>query len=200
VFKRSDDVLIAQALSGKKSAWLALVQRYEKSIFNYALRMVNNHADAMDLMQDIFVALFRNLHTFRAESPFKGWLFKIAHYRCIEFYRKKRPMQSLDDVPEQLDEHSNDCPERMLVEQQQSSELLQAMQRLPIKQKLVVELKFFQQCTFDDIAQQLGISTNTAKSQLYSALDKLKLFLPANLLEKTAMQVSSDNSSEVNHV
>lgn len=200
MFKRSDDVLITQALAGKKSAWIALVKRYEKSIFNYALRMVNNHADAMDLMQDIFVALFRNLHTFRAESPFKGWLFKIAHYRCIEFYRKKRPMQSLDDVPEPLDEYSNECPEQLLVDQQQNSVLMQAMQRLPIKQKLVVELKFFQQCTFEDIAQQLGISTNTAKSQLYSALDKLKLFLPASLLENTAIQVGIDKSSEANHV
>jgi len=194
VFKRSDDVLISQALAGKKSAWVALVKRYEKGIYNYALRMVNNQADAMDLMQDVFVALYRNLHTFRAESPFKGWLFKIAHYRCIEYYRKKRPMQSLDDTPEQIDEEASDCPEQGLFAQQQSSVLIKIMQKLPTKQKLVVELKFFQECTFDDIAQQLGISTNTAKSQLYSALDKLKLFLEAEAQE-TKM-----NRSEVDHV
>ena len=194
MFKRSDDVLISQALAGKKSAWVALVKRYEKGIYNYALRMVNNHADAMDLMQDVFVALYRNLHTFRAESPFKGWLFKIAHYRCIEYYRKKRPMQSLDDTPEQIDEESSDCPEQELFAKQQSSVLIKIIQKLPIKQKLVVELKFFQECTFDDIAQQLGISTNTAKSQLYSALDKLKLFLETEALE-THM-----NTSEADHV
>ncbi len=194
MFKRSDDVLISQALAGKKSAWVSLVKRYEKGIYNYALRMVNNHADAMDLMQDIFVALFRNLHTFRAESPFKGWLYKIAHYRCIEYYRKKRPMQSLDDTPEQVDEESADCPEQTLFAQQQSSVLIKIIQKLPTKQKLVVELKFFQQCTFDDIAQQLGISTNTAKSQLYSALDKLKLFLEAEALE------ANMNTNEVDHV
>ena len=194
MFKRSDDVLITQALSGKKSAWIALVKRYEKGIYNYALRMVNNHADAMDLMQDIFVALFRNLHTFRAESPFKGWLFKIAHYRCIEYYRRKRPMQSLDDVPEQESEESDDCPEQALFAQQQSSVLIKIMQKLPIKQKLVVELKFFQQCTFDDIAQQLGISTNTAKSQLYSALDKLKFFFETEALEQNVY------NSEIDHV
>jgi len=194
VFKRSDDVLISQALSGKKSAWVSLVKRYEKGIYNYALRMVNNHADAMDLMQDIFIALFRNLHTFRAESPFKGWLFKIAHYRCIEYYRRKRPMQSLDDVPEQESEQSDDCPEQALFTQQQSSALIKTMQKLPIKQKLVVELKFFQQCTFDDIAQQLGISTNTAKSQLYSALDKLKLYI------ETEEREQNINTSEADHV
>jgi len=177
VFERSDDVLIAQALKGKKSAWVALVKRYEKGLYNYALRMVNNQADAMDLMQDTFVAVFKNLQTFRGDSPFKGWLFKVAHYRCLEFYRRKRPMSSIDDVPEQEDEENSLCPEQELFSKQQSSELVNAMQSLPIKQKLVVELKFFQQCTFEDIAQQLGISTNTAKSQLYTGLEKLKVKL-----------------------
>ena len=103
-------------------------------------------------------------------------------------------MQSLDDVPEQMDEQSDDCPEQALFVKQQNSVLIKTMQKLPIKQKLVVELKFFQQCTFDDIAQQLGISTNTAKSQLYSALDKLKLYLEAEALEQNF------NTSEVDHV
>ena len=174
MFERSDDTLVKQALKGKKSAWITLVQRYEKNLYNYTLRMVSNSDDALDLMQDIFMAVFRNLSTFRGESPFKGWLFKIAHYRCIEFYRRKKPSQSLDDTPEQQGEECQTCPEYLMASSQQAQELHQAMQFLPFNQKIVVEMKFFQQFTFDDIAQQLGISTNTAKSRLYSALDKLK--------------------------
>jgi RNA polymerase sigma-70 factor (ECF subfamily) len=174
VFERSDETLVKQALKGKKSAWVALVKRYEKNLYNYTLRMVSNPADAMDLMQDVFVAVFRNLSTFRGDSPFKGWMFKIAHYRCIEFYRRKRPTQSLDDHPEQFDEASDECPEYLAVSGQQANALHKALQTLPINQKLVVELKFFQHCTFDDIAKQLGISVNTVKSRLYSGLDKLK--------------------------
>jgi RNA polymerase sigma-70 factor (ECF subfamily) len=174
VFKRSDETLVKQALKGKKSAWVALVKRYEKNLYNYTLRMVSNPADAMDLMQDVFVAVFRSLSTFRGDSPFKGWLFKIAHYRCIEFYRRKRPTQSLDDFPELFDETTSDCPEYHAVSGQQATALHLALQILPVNQKLVVELKFFQHCTFDEIAQQLGISVNTVKSRLYSGLDKLK--------------------------
>jgi len=174
VFERSDDTLIKQALKGKKSAWIALVKRYEKNLYNYCLRMVSNPDDALDLMQDIFVAVFRGLANFRGDSPFKGWLFRIAHYRCIEYYRRKKPMQSLDDAPEQEDESVEVCPEQQLHSGQQANALHKAMQSLPVNQKLVVELKFFQQCTFEDIAHQLGISTNTVKSRLYSALDKLK--------------------------
>ncbi len=174
MFERSDETLVKQALNGKKSAWVTLVKRYEKKLYNYTLRMVSNPADAMDLMQDVFVAVFRNLSTFRGDSPFKGWMFKIAHYRCIEYYRRKKPTQSLDDVPEQVDESSDECPEHHAVSGQQATALHKAIKTLPINQKLVVELKFFQHCTFDDIAKQLGISVNTVKSRLYSGLDKLK--------------------------
>jgi len=177
VFERSDETLVRQALAGKKSAWVTLVKRYEKNLFNYTMRMVGNRDDAMDLMQDVFVAVFRNLPSFRGDSPFKGWLFKIAHYRCIEFYRRKRPTQSLDDVPEHEEEDSNECPESMILLGQQASEVHKAMQKLPINQKIVVELKFFQHATFEDISFQLGISVSTAKSRLYSALDKLKNYL-----------------------
>lgn len=174
MFERSDETLVKQALKGKKSAWVVLVKRYEKNLYNYTLRMVSNPDDALDLMQDVFVAVFRNLASFRGESPFKGWLFKIAHYRCIEFYRRKKPTQSLDDAPQLEEQSSEGCPELYLLSGQQASLLNKAMQTLPINQKLVVELKFFQYCTFDEISQQLGISINTVKSRLYTALDKLK--------------------------
>ena len=101
-------------------------------------------------------------------------MFLCKNYRCIEFYRRKRPTQSLDDHPEQFDEASDECPEYLAVSGQQANALHKALQTLPINQKLVVELKFFQHCTFDDIAKQLGISVNTVKSRLYSGLDKLK--------------------------
>ena len=174
MFERSDETLEKQALKGKKSAWVTLVKRYEKNLYNYTLRMVSNPDDALDLMQDVFMAVFRNLASFRGDSPFKGWLFKIAHYRCIEFYRRKKPTQSLDDAPEQQEQSDDTCPEAHFFSGQQASLLKKAMQTLPVNQKLVVELKFFQHCTFDDISKQLGVSVNTVKSRLYSALDKLK--------------------------
>jgi len=175
VFEKSDETLVKQALSGKKSAWIKLVKRYEKGLYNYALRMVSNREDAMDLMQDVFLAVYRNLASYRAESPFKGWLFKIAHYRCIEFYRRRKPVQSLEDHFEQgYEEEDIECPEHIALQGQRAQEIHKAMACLPVEQKAIVELKFFQHQTFDQIAVQLGISSNTAKSRLYSALNKLK--------------------------
>jgi RNA polymerase sigma-70 factor (ECF subfamily) len=180
VFERSDETLVKQALKGSKTAWISLVKRYESGIYNYTLRMVANREDARDLMQDIFIAVFRNLASYRGDAKFKNWLFRIAHYRCIEFYRRKKPTESLDDTPEISAQAEDACPEYSFKQSQQSLALVSAMQGLPVNQRTVVELKFFQHFTFEEIAEQLGISINTAKSRLYSALDKLKGQLEVN--------------------
>ncbi|WP_371377310.1 RNA polymerase sigma factor [Thalassotalea aquiviva] len=177
MFERNDEALIKKALNGSKSAWISLVKRYEKPLYNYAFRMVSNREDALDLMQDIFVAVFRNLSSFRGDSKFKSWLFRIAHYRCIEFYRRKKSTLSLDDEPEMEAQKHQSCPEHSTFQARQSSDLVDAMGRLPINQRTVVELKFFQHFTFEEISEQLGVSINTVKSRLYTALDKLKITL-----------------------
>lgn len=175
MFEKSDEQLIQKALCGNSRAWMSLIKRYEKQLYNYALRMTGSSDDALDLMQEIFLSVFRNLSSYQGTGSFRGWMFKIAHYRCIEFYRRKKPNQGLDDVPEAV--CSLDGPEDLTHTTQSNNQLAKAMQSLPLSQKAVVELKFFGQFTFDEIAQQLGISTNTAKSRLYSALTKLKILL-----------------------
>ena len=175
MFEKSDEQLITQALQGNKHAWLSLLKRYEKLIYNYGMRMTGKNEDALDLMQEVFISVFRNLSTYRGEGSFKSWMFRIAHFRCIEFYRRKRPTQGLDDAPEPIsDELSH---EQQLSSGEENAKLIHAMQQLSLAQKAVVELKFFGHFTFDEIAVQTGISVNTAKSRLYSALEKLKTIL-----------------------
>lgn len=175
MFEKTDEQLISRALKGNKAAWLSLLKRYEKQIYNYGIRMTGNKDDALDLMQEVFISVFRNLANYRGEGSFKAWTFRIAHFRCVEFYRRKRPMQGLEDSPEPISEQL--CPEQNVASGQENRQLGNAMQALPLAQKAVVELKFFGQFTFEEIAQQLGISTNTAKSRLYSALEKLKTLM-----------------------
>ena len=175
MFEKTDEQLIAKALKGNKQAWLNLLKRYEKQIYNYGMRMTGKNEDALDLMQEVFISVFRNLSTFRNEGSFKSWMFRIAHFRCIEFYRRKKPMQGLDDTPEIESEESSVADS--IHTDQENKQLISAMQRLPLAQKSVVELKFFGQFTFDEIAEQTGISANTAKSRLYGALDKLKILM-----------------------
>ncbi len=175
MFEKSDEQLITKALQGNKQAWLSLLKRYEKPIYNYGMRMTGKNEDALDLMQEVFISVFRNLASYRNEGSFKSWLFRIAHFRCIEFYRRKKPTQGLDDTPEiESNEISADAS---IHTSQENKQLISAMQQLPLAQKAVVELKFFGQFTFDEIAEQTGISANTAKSRLYGALEKLKTLM-----------------------
>ena len=175
MFEKRDEQLIEQALKGNKKAWFALIKRYETGIYQYGIRMTGTPHDAADLMQDIFIAVFKSLSNFRGDGSFKAWLYRIAHFRCIEFYRRKRPDTPLEDSEELSCERPT--PEHSLMSDITSQSLTNAMQRLPLTQRAVIELKFFGQFTFEEIAEQLGLSSNTVKSRLYSALSKLKLDL-----------------------
>ncbi|GAC35036.1 RNA polymerase sigma factor [Paraglaciecola polaris] len=181
MFEKSDEQLIKKAQKGHKKSWMSLLKRYEKPIYHYGLRMTGNNEDALDLLQEVFISVFRNLSSYRGEGSFKGWLFRIAHYRCIEFYRRKRPTQGLDDAPEIP---SDAAPAEQHIEHtQRNAQLISAMQQLPLAQKSVVELKFFGHFTFEEIAQQTGMSVNTAKSRLYGALVKLKTLMEVDYVE-----------------
>lgn len=171
---QSDDRLISRALAGSSGAWTGLVQRYERRIYNYALRMVGHPEDALDLAQEVFMAVHRNLATFRGESTFASWLFRIANYRCTDFLRRRRMLAPLDEVGELLDDNGFSDPAVNAGAMSTNELLTHAMQSLPPEQRVVVELKFFQHFTFEEIAGQLGISPNTAKTRLYTALRKLQ--------------------------
>lgn len=169
----TDKALVAKALKNNKTAWLKLVKRYEGLVYNYALRMVSHPEDARDLMQDVFVSVFRGLASWRGDASFKTWLMIIANRRCIEFYRRRKDWGSSDEL-ESVESSAGDHPDNVYQLHQQGRHLVAAMQELPEEQRLVVELKFYQHLTLDAIGQQLGVSTNTVKSRLYAAVDKLK--------------------------
>lgn len=179
MFAPSDERLIKRALENNKQAWLQLVKRYEGLVYNYALRMLSNRDDAMDLMQDVFVSVFRNLGGWRGECSFKNWLMTIAHHRCIEHYRRRRDYHSDDELDDQASDADWDNPERIYAGQQRGQQLIRAMQQLPLEQRQIVELKFFQHLKLQDIATQLDIPLNTVKSRLYSAVSKLQELVEA---------------------
>ena len=175
-----DAALIAAALNGSSRAWEKLVKRYEPRIYNQGLRLLGNSTDAMDLMQEVFLGVYRNLHRFRGDARFSSWLFRIAHNKAVDLNRRKRILSAgtagLDDGPEldsYPDEPGNE-PHQHIQRQQQNGQLLSMLARLPFSQRLVLELKIYQSQTFEEIAGMQGISVNTAKTRFYTALRKLK--------------------------
>ena len=178
-----DEALIAAALYGSALAWEKLVRRYESKIYNHGLRLMGNSSDAMDLMQEVFLGVYRNLHRFRGDAKFSSWIFRIAHNKAIDINRRKRltttqirtsdqeELAFLDLVPGE----TNIEPDNMVSEQQRNRQVISMLAKLPLEQRLVVELKMFQSQTFEEIANLQDISVNTAKTRFYTALKKLKV-------------------------
>ena len=168
----SDERLVKRAIDGSQAAWHGLIRRYDRRLYNYAYRIVGNPDDATDMLQEILVAVHRNLATWRGDGSFPAWLFRIAAYRCTDYLRRRRHFDDIDAHPEL--ETSQSGPEQFAELASINQKLVAAMAQLPTDQRIVIELKFFQQFTFDDIAQQLSISANTAKTRLYTGLRKLR--------------------------
>ena len=173
IAQKTDEQLIKSALAGSESAWRSLVKKYETRLYNHALRMVGNNEDALDLLQDVLLSVYRNLENFRGEAPFSAWIFRIATFRCTDHLRRKKP-QTTELAEEIPDDSSTSNPVSGFETVRSNAEIVRMLARLPRDQRHVVELKFFQNFTFEEIAAQLGISSNTAKSRLYAALKKLK--------------------------
>lgn len=176
-----DEALIAAALNGSTYAWEKLVKRYETQIFNYGVRLTGNSSDAMDLMQEVFMGVYRNLHRFRGDAKFSSWIFRIAHNKAVDMNRRRRLLSNQlrinDDEFDILDILPGDTgnePDEKLGTQQQNGKITRMLARLSLEQRLVVEFKVFQSLTFDEIAVMQDISTNTVKTRFYTALKKLK--------------------------
>lgn len=184
MFKRSDENLIAKALNGDQHAWQQLVNRHQSALFYFGLRLLGSPEDAHDLLQDVLMVLCRNLGQYRGDSSFKSWLFGIANYRAMDMLRRRK-FSEHDDALADLPDDTPALPEQLVAVQQQQ-QVQQQLRMLPMEQRLVVELKFYQQFTFDEIASQLAVSTNTVKSRFYAALDKMRLQLESDHVEQSA--------------
>ena len=177
-----DEALIAAALNGSAYAWEKLVKRYESRIYNHGLRLTGNSSDAMDLMQEVFLGVYRNLHRFRGDAKFSSWIFRIAHNKAVDLNRRKRLLQtqsrtSNQDEGDLLDTMPGEKryePDQELGKQEQNRQVTAMLAALPLQQRLIVELKVFQSLTFEEIADMQDISANTAKTRFYAALKKLK--------------------------
>ena len=176
-----DEALIAAALAGSPHAWEKLVKRYESRVFNQGLRLMGNPSDAMDLLQEVFLGVYRNLHRFRGDAKFSSWLFRIAHNKAIDLSRRKRLLAGTPlnaereaDPLESLLADRQQEPEISLMHSQLNRRIVERLGQLPLAQRLVVELKVFQSMTFEEIADMQDISENTAKTRFYAALKKLK--------------------------
>jgi len=166
------------AKEGSEKAMTFLMERYRKSLLSMIFKMVRNQDDADDLTMETFAKAFRNLHRFEAKFAFSTWLFKIGSNHTIDFLRQKRlrttslSYQYNDGKGENftIDVASGDRnPEQDLLRNQKHEQLRSIVEQLPAKYQTLVQMKYFEELSIEEIQQRLGIPENTVKIQLFRA-------------------------------
>jgi RNA polymerase sigma-70 factor, ECF subfamily len=176
---------VSASQKGDTLAFNRLVLKWERPIYNLTLRMLQDPAEAEEATQDVFMAAFKSIRRFRQDARFSTWLYRIAVNHCITRLRRRPPgvHYSLDDssdsAPLSARLTARDSQEGDFFRFESQKKVRSALAFLPGDQRAVVELKFFQELTFEEIAAVVEAPLSTVKSRLYSGLEMLKVRLGA---------------------
>lgn len=176
-----DFTLVEAALAGEEKAFAKLMSRYKDAIYFMLLKMVNNKNDAEDLTIEAFGKAFKNLHQYSPHYAFSTWLFKIATNNCIDFLRKRRGVYvSIENNQENGDNDppiklrsTDPDPEEKLIRIQKAFLMRKIVHRLKPRYRNLVELRYFREYSYEEIAKELNLPLGTVKAQLFRAREML---------------------------
>jgi len=178
-----DYQLVRRAIDGgDQKAYAELMSRYKDSIYFMLLKMVNNRDDADDLTIEAFGKAFKNIRQYTPDYAFSTWLFKIATNNCIDFIRKKRKLTFSIDKGLETDDggemnidikSTHPDPEEHLMKKQKVLMMRDVVERLKPRYKKLVELRYFQERSYEEIADELKLPLGTVKAQLFRAREFL---------------------------
>jgi len=177
-----DFKLIDRAVGGEEKAYAILMNRYRKSVYHTILKMVRNVDDAEDLTIEAFAKAFRNLPKFKKDYTFSTWLFRIATNNAIDFIRKKKidtfsidsEVSSDDGDNMKIDIRDiNPNPQEETIKQQKAELIREFVTNLPPKYQKLVSLRYFDEMSYEEIAEQINAPLGTVKAQLHRARELL---------------------------
>ena len=167
----ADIALVDRYLRGDMTAFDELMIRYERQIYRVCYRFVENPDDARDLAQEVFIKAFEHLPTFRRESSLKTWLYRIAMNHCINHVKKhQREFVEVTETTGRVDPSVQSDMEM----REQQARFRRLIQRLPPKQKAILEMRVHEQLSYEEIARMSGRSISTIKASVFFALEKLR--------------------------
>jgi len=170
----TDHDLIVRTLAGDANAFGYLVQRHQTGVFNVCYRMMGTTQEAEDMAQEAFIRAYERLHTYDAGRPFGPWLRTVAVNLCLNKLQLVTPkVVPLNDVAELISTPEAENPEAVAVQQEEATRIRTAIGALPAAYRAVIELRHFQGLSYDAIAEQLGLSLATVKSNLFRARKQL---------------------------
>ena len=183
-----DRALIERCMRNDAAAFDEVVSRFKNKVYSYILRMVGSEQDAEDITQEVFIRMYTSLASFRSQASLNTWLFRIASNLCIDHYRRGKKHQNVaysldepidgDDSAQtrELPDTTYD-PYRLLEQGEMSTQIEQALAKMPEKLRSVILLHDIEGLQYDEIAQVVGCPLGTVKSRLFNARTQLRELL-----------------------
>lgn len=180
--------LVERAINGEQKAYAELMDRYRDAIYFMLLKMVNNKSDAEDLTLEAFGKAFKSIRQYTPNYAFSTWLFKIATNNCIDFIRKRKANlisidQNIDDQegssmsPTALLSSGTPDPEERLIKEQNIQLIQDIVAKLKPRYRILVELRYFKEYSYEEISEELNLPLGTVKAQLFRARELLSNIL-----------------------
>ncbi|MGC9151369.1 MAG: RNA polymerase sigma factor [Microbacter sp.] len=177
----SDDELVHSYYAGNQDAFKELLARHQEHVFRYILSIIRNESLANDFFQDTFVKaiLFIKQNRYVHDGRFLQWIMRIAHNIVMDYFRKEQLELSIQHSEKSYDllndiRLADASMEDVLIQAQSENELRALIQLLPQTQKEVVMMRYYQNMSFKEIAEQTGVSINTALGRMRYALTNLR--------------------------
>ena len=187
----TEDTLIAQARAGNKAAFSKLVEKYYQMVYGVSYGVLNSHEDARDAAQEIFLKVFHQIIKFEGKSKFKTWLYRISVNASIDMARKRKPVDSLNEVREGEEEGENEplvrvqdkgpSPRDRLAKDELREVFRQALDQLTPDHRVVLVLREWEELSYEEIAEMLQIDMGTVMSRLFYGRKKLAEILKVRL-------------------
>lgn len=166
----SDRLLVEQTRGGQANAFGELVRRYQTSVYNVCYRVLGDSAEAEDLTQEAFLRAYRRLGSYDIERPFGPWMRRVAANLCLNSLQRRNPPTV--DLDEEFDRDAGGEPrmaEAVADRRAEAERIRGALRVLPPHYRMVIELRHYQDMSYEDIASALGLSLPEVKTRLYRA-------------------------------
>ena len=171
-----DAGLVAECLGGRRDAFDVIVERHRRTVYQVCYRFVNNHEDASDLSQEVFVRGWRGLRNFKGQAALSTWLYRIAVNVCLNKVSAKKPETEPLETDRFEDTRAED-PSLGLVRGERALAVRRAIAALPEKQRAALILRTYHDMSHQQIAEILGSSVGAVKANFFHALGNLKKIL-----------------------
>ena len=169
----TDQALLERYRNGDRAAFTELVVRYQRPLYNAAFWVLRSAEDANDITQIVFLKIAEQLDEYDPRYKFFSWIYRIAVNESLNLLRRNRREEALDDDVD-LPGSERDNPESQFGEAEVSRRIRSAMMSLPTNDRIVLSLRHFSECSYQEIAQILDVDEKTVKSRLFEARQRLR--------------------------